>query len=83
MCFLGREKKSETINELVIIPKSLVKNGIPVIIEQATNKLDPELMPKTYGPASGLLNKVCINIPDIANPLPAIKAINKRGNRNS
>lgn len=35
------------INALDIIPKSFVKNGIPVIIVHATNKLAPELIPRT------------------------------------
>jgi hypothetical protein len=70
-------------NALVIMLKSWVKNGIPVINEQATNKLEPVFIPRTYGPASGLLNKVCINIPETAKPLPATIAIIKRGILNS
>ena len=34
-------------NELVIVPKSEVKKGIPVITLNATKRLDPELIPKT------------------------------------
>lgn len=71
------------IKALEIVPISEVKNGIPVIILKATNKLEPELIPKTYGPARGLLNIVCISKPAIDNPLPAIIPIIKRGILNS
>lgn len=70
-------------NALVMMLKSWVKNGIPVINEHATNKLEPVFMPRTYGPASGLLNKVCINIPETAKLLPETIAIIKRGILNS
>jgi hypothetical protein len=33
-------------------------------------KLAPELSPKTYGPAKGFLNRVCINNPLIDSPIP-------------
>ena len=42
------------------------------IVAMATNKLDPLLTPKTYGPAKGLRNKLCINKPHNAKPDPAI-----------
>ncbi len=35
------------INELEMIPKSLVNKGIPVINVPATNKLEPVLIPRT------------------------------------
>lgn len=44
-------------------------------IKIATPKLAPELIPKTYGPASGFLNKVCINNPLIAKPEPTNTAV--------
>lgn len=40
-------KINAPIKALLIMPKSFVKNGIPVINEQATNKLEPVLIPKT------------------------------------
>lgn len=43
-------------------------------ISTATPKLAPEEMPKTKGPASGFLNRVCINKPLIDNPEPTKKA---------
>ncbi len=36
----------------------------------ATPKLAPELSPKTYGPANGFRNNVCINNPLIESPIP-------------
>ena len=47
---------------------------------KATPKLAPEVMPSTYGPASGFLNKVCIISPDIPNPEPTIIAVKALGN---
>lgn len=44
-------------------------------ITKATPKLDPELNPNTYGPANGFLNSVCINKPEIDNPIPTKIAI--------
>ena len=49
-------------------------------ITKATPKLDPELKPKTYGPANGFLNKVCINNPDIESPIPTKIAVIAFGN---
>jgi len=66
-----------------IKPKSVAKNGIPVKRVNATINEAPELIPKTYGPASGLLNKVCISIPDTASALPERIDIVIRGIRNS
>lgn len=78
------EPKSNAPNKAPEInPKSLVKNGIPVKSVRATIKEAPELIPKTYGPASGLLNKVCISIPETASALPERIAIVIRGIRNS
>ncbi len=48
---------------------------------KATPKLEPELNPKTYGPASGFLNKVCIINPEIDKPIPTKTAVNALGNR--
>lgn len=44
-------------------------------INKATPKLAPEEIPKTKGPASGFLNKVCINKPLIDNPEPTKMAV--------
>ena len=50
-------------------------------ITVATPKLAPELNPKTSGPANGFLNKVCINNPLMANPIPTRIAAIAFGNR--
>ena len=49
-------------------------------INNATPKLAPEEIPNTKGPASGFLNKVCINKPLIANPEPTKTAVIALGN---
>ncbi len=49
-------------------------------IKTATPKLDPEEIPKTNGPASGFLNKVCINRPATDNPEPTKIAVMAFGN---
>ncbi len=78
------DPKSKAPNKAPEInPKSLVKNGIPVKRVRATINEAPELIPKTYGPASGLLNKVCISIPETASALPERIDIVIRGIRNS
>lgn len=46
----------------------------------ATPKLDPELNPKTSGPANGFRNKVCISKPLIDNPIPTTIAVIALGN---
>ena len=71
------------INALEMVPKLEVKNGIPVITLKATNRLDPEFIPSIYGPASGLLNIVCMNNPAIESPPPAKIPIVSRGILNS
>jgi hypothetical protein len=76
-------KISEPIIPAEINPKSLEKKETPVIKLRATISEAPEFIPKTYGPASGLLNKVCISIPQIASELPASIAIVIRGILNS
>jgi hypothetical protein len=50
---------------------------------RATKRLDPLLIPKTYGPARGLLNSVCIRSPQTDKADPAIKAVNALGILNS
>tara|TARA_R110002050_G_scaffold3935_3_gene20152 strand:- start:19605 stop:19919 length:315 start_codon:yes stop_codon:yes gene_type:complete len=50
-------------------------------IKRAAPKLAPELMPSTKGPAKGFLNKVCINNPLKAKPLPTNMAVNALGIR--
>ena len=72
-------KINAPISAFVTIPMSEDKKGIPVIMLNATNRLAPELIPKTYGPANGLLNSVCINKPETANPPPDRSAIAIRG----
>ena len=78
---ITKPKRNAPIKAFKMIPNSEVKKGTPVIMLNATNKLDPELIPKTYGPASGLLNKVCINNPTTERLAPAINAIVNRGIR--
>ena len=74
---------SAPISALDTNPKSLWKMESPVMREMATNKLEPELIPKIYGPAKGLLKRVCIINPQTDRAEPAKQAIIKRGNRNS
>ena len=50
-------------------------------INKATPKLAPEEIPKTKGPASGFLNKVCINKPQMDNPEPTKIAVIAFGKR--
>ena len=50
-------------------------------ITNATPRLDPELCQRSYGPASGFLNNVCIKSPLTDNPIPAIAAVIAFGNR--
>lgn len=57
-------------------PKTLVPK-----ISNATPKLAPEEIPKTKGPASGFLNKVCINKPLIDKPDPTKIAVIAFGRR--
>ena len=49
-------------------------------IKIATPKLAPEEIPKTKGPASGFLNRVCINKPQRDNPEPTKTAVIAFGN---
>lgn len=65
----------EINNEAKIPPKKPEPN-----ITKATPKLAPELIPKTNGPASGFLNKVCINSPEIPKPEPTKMAVKALGN---
>src|SRR5690554_7372515 len=44
------------------------------IVLKATSKEAPELIPNTYGPASGFWNKVCIKSPDIDKAAPASRS---------
>ena len=50
------------------------KNEDPSKIK-ATPRLDPELSPNTYGPASGFLNKVCMSNPLMDKPIPTRTAV--------
>jgi hypothetical protein len=49
---------------------------------RATPRLAPELTPRTYGPAIGFLNKVCICSPLNDRDMPAASAVNAFGNLN-
>ncbi len=46
-------------------------------------KLAPELIPSTEGPANGFLNNVCMSNPHTANPPPAQSAVIASGKRTS
>ena len=61
-------------------PKTGGKKAAPKITV-ATPKLAPELNPKTSGPANGFRNKVCINKPLMANPIPTRIAAMALGSR--
>lgn len=67
-----------------MIVNSILEMPIPKKLEvkmtRATPKLEPELNPKTYGPANGFRNKVCINKPEIDNPIPTKIAVIALGN---
>ena len=49
------------------------------IINNATPKPAPELIPNRYGPASGFLKRVCIRRPETAKAAPANKAAKALG----
>ena len=58
--------------------KTVLKKGgskLAPNITKATPKLEPELSPKTYGPASGFRNSVCINKPLMDSPIPTRIAV--------
>src|SRR6476469_6970523 len=61
-------------DEPSIDPKTPGINAAPRITN-ATPRLEPELSPRTYGPASGFLNNVCISKPLTDNPVPTITAV--------
>lgn len=68
--------KEETKNDA----KNAGKNADPKITK-ATPKLAPELSPKTYGPANGFRNNVCISKPLTDNPIPTKTAVIAFGKR--
>ena len=55
--------------------------SVPAIISKATPNPEPELIPKTKGPAKEFLNKDCIKTPEIDNAIPTINAVIALGNR--
>ncbi len=65
--------------EIKSVAKKPPKTDDP-IINKATPKLAPEVIPKTNGPASGFRNKVCINNPEIPKPEPTKIAVKAFGN---
>lgn len=74
---------NKSTSALPIIPGKINENPIveiPKSKTMATPKPAPELIPKTDGPASGFLNKVCNNNPEVASPAPAINAVIVLGN---
>ncbi len=83
--FAAINTAESTINAPKLAAKAIpkfenAKELIPPIsdtpkMSKATPKLAPELIPSTNGPASGFLNKVCINKPLIDNPEPTKTAV--------
>ena len=76
------------IQEAKTIPYEERKNGLKEAgttpapkITKATPRLAPELSPRTSGPASGFLNKVCISKPLTDSPIPAKMATRALGRR--
>ena len=68
--------------EIELVRKKPPKTDEPKI-NNATPKLAPEETPKTKGPASGFLNKVCISKPQIDKPEPTSIAVIAFGNLKS
>lgn len=70
-------------NPIIILEDT--KNGTEKLpkpsITIATPKLAPELIPSTYGPASGLRKIVCINKPLTDKAMPETIAVKTRGKR--
>lgn len=66
----------------VTMLSELANNPNPVIVITATMKLEPELIPKTYGPAKGFWNNVCINNPLVERQIPTNTAEITLGNLN-
>lgn len=83
----NRTNMDPTIPASVIAKLPYVKNhpnkALPDKTISETPKLAPLVIPKIKGPARGFLNKVCINIPAIPNPAPAIKAVRALGSLSS
>ena len=50
------------------------------MVTQATARLAPELMPRTYGPANGFLKTICIMAPDTERAAPVKMAASALGN---
>ncbi len=79
-----RKPKTKAPNaaDKVTLSSRISPERLPVAIkESATNKCEPEVRPKTDGPASGLFNKVCKSKPETDNAAPAISAITTSGTR--
>ena len=68
--------------EIEFVRKKPPKTEEPKI-KRATPKLAPDEIPKTNGPASGFLNKVCMSNPQIERPEPTKMAVIAFGNLKS
>ena len=64
-----------------LIPLKTTPDADPANIKIATPNPAPELIPKTKGPASGFLKKVCICNPLKLSPIPAKMATRALGRR--
>lgn len=62
------------------IPRKIPPKSEAPMVTNATPKLAPDVIPKTNGPASGFLNRVCIISPEIPRPEPTMIAVNAFGN---
>lgn len=84
------------INKITIVEPIKAKIAVPIVplhadkkptvvppasVNNATPRLAPVLTPSTYGSASGFLNNVCINKPEIGKAIPTNNAVQARGRR--
>jgi hypothetical protein len=76
-----RQNAKAPIIAMLTKPIPLDIKVIPVIVESATNKLDPLLIPKMEGPASGFEKKVCMRSPETDKPAPAKRQVIVLGSR--
>ena len=65
----------------IVLPNNVPNSPPKASITTATPRLAPVETPRIDGPASGLLNVVCINSPDTASAAPASTAVTAIGTR--
>ena len=74
--------KAPKAAEKVMLNSFKKPDNSPVAIKlKATNKCEPDVRPKTEGPAKGLFNNVCNNKPATAKEAPEINAMVTSGKR--